>query len=68
LIDALDIDENACKQAKYNVENSKFKERICVIQSDFNDFNTVRKYDLIVSNPPYFTNSLPAPNGQRNIA
>jgi len=68
LIDALDIDKNACKQAKYNVENSKFRKRICVIQSDFNDFNTECKYDLIVSNPPYFTNSLPAPDRQRNIA
>lgn len=68
LIDALDIDEDACKQAKYNIENSIFKEQIQVIQSDFNDFNTNHKYDLIVSNPPYFTNSLPAPDSQRNIA
>jgi len=68
LIDALDIDENACKQAKYNVENSIFKERIQIIQSDFNNFNADYKYDLIVSNPPYFTNSLPAPDKQRNIA
>ena len=68
LIDALDIDENACIQAKYNVENSTFRERIQVIQSDFNHFNTDHKYDLIVSNPPYFVNSLPAPDRQRNMA
>ena len=67
-IDALDIDKSACEQAKYNVENSKFKERIQVIQSDFNHFNTEHKYDLIASNPPYFTNSLPSPDKQRNIA
>ncbi len=68
LVDALDIDEDACKQAKYNVEKSIFRKRIQVIQSDFNDFDTNQKYDLIVSNPPYFTNSLHAPDSQRNIA
>jgi len=68
LIDALDIDENACKQAAYNVEKSIFLDRIRIIQSDFNDFYADYKYDLIVSNPPYFTNSLPAPDSQRNIA
>jgi len=44
-IDALDIDKGACKQAKYNIENSKFREQIRIIQSDFGDFKPDKKYD-----------------------
>ena len=67
-IDALDIDEGACRQTEFNVKNSKFKDRIHVIHSDLKDFTPNKKYDLIVSNPPYFSNSLQAPDKQRNLA
>ena len=67
-IDALDIDEDACKQAEYNIRNSKFSDRINIIQADFKNFDIAKQYDLIVSNPPYFSNSLQAPDKQRNLA
>ncbi len=67
-IDALEIDEDACKQARYNIENSKFRDRIKITQSDFNCFETDKRYDLIVSNPPFFSNSLQAPDKKRNLA
>ncbi len=67
-IEALDIDENACIQARYNVEKSSFHNRIRIIQSDFQTFESEKKYDLIVSNPPYFTNSLQTPDKQRTLA
>jgi len=67
-IDALDIDEGACTQAICNVNNSIFKDRINVIRSDYGDFNPEKQYDLIVSNPPYFSNSLQALEKKRNLA
>lgn len=65
-ITALDIDEGAVRQAKENVENSSFRNRIIVLHEAVQAHQG--KYDAIVSNPPFFMDSLPAPNKQRNIA
>lgn len=54
IIHAIDINENAVKLAKENFENSPFKDRLKVNLQDYRKFNSAEKYDLIVSNPPYF--------------
>jgi len=53
-IQAIDIDENAVKLAAQNSENSPFKNRLAVSLEDYKNFNPKEKYDLIISNPPYF--------------
>lgn len=70
LIDALDIDEGCVLQALQNVSQSPFAQHIDVYQISFQDFaqHTIKKYDLIVSNPPYFQNALKSPNRSRNHA
>lgn len=55
---AVDIDEDAVKQAKENVEKSPWPGRIEVERHDICCFNSDIRYDVIVSNPPYFFNSL----------
>lgn len=69
-IDAIDMDENACLQAKENVAASPFAGHIRVIPADFTHFaqSNQKKYDLIVSNPPYFVDSLKCPDNKRNLA
>lgn len=70
-IDAIDIDKDACIQATENVIASPFVERIKVMHSSCTDFvmsNPQKKYDLIVSNPPYFINSLKCPDNKRAVA
>ena len=69
-IDAIDIDEGCVMQAKRNVFESPFSNRVDVQKSSFQDFaaRNDNKYDLIVSNPPYFHNSLKSPNLHRNYA
>lgn len=67
-IDAIDIDADACEQAKENAEKSPFKERIKVFHSPLNQYKSNTQYDLIVSNPPYFVDSLKCPDGKRNLA
>ena len=67
MIDAIDIDMDSCAQASENVENSIFRDRIQVIRQSFFDFFPEKKYDLIISNPPFFTNSLPSSDKKRNI-
>jgi tRNA1Val (adenine37-N6)-methyltransferase len=55
-IDAIDVDSNACKQAKENFLISPWFDRLQIIHQSFQEFSksTSKKYDLIVSNPPYF--------------
>ena len=74
LIDAIDIDLSACLQARGNVADSPFADRIRVHHASLSAFHppTEGKYDLIVSNPPYFTETLGAslkcPDERRSIA
>ena len=71
-IDALDIDEAACIQAQENVSRSPFSDHIHIIYTSlarFADEQAGKKeYDCIVSNPPYFIDSLKCPDTQRNLA
>jgi tRNA1Val (adenine37-N6)-methyltransferase len=68
-IDAIDIDEDAIFQAVDNIQTSGFKHIDCRHTSlqEYADV-CVKKYDLIVSNPPYFASSLHSPDKQRTIA
>lgn len=50
----IDINEQAVALTKLNFENSPFASRLNQVCQDFKSFNTVEKFDLIVSNPPYF--------------
>ncbi|MDR3141693.1 MAG: methyltransferase [Tannerellaceae bacterium] len=69
-IDAIDIDEAAAGQAAGNIASSAFANRIQVFHTSFEEYVTKARhtYDLIVSNPPYFANSLKSPDTQKNLA
>lgn len=69
-IDAIDIDEQCVVQAQQNIAKSAFANRVYVQNSSFQEFwkNKNKKYDLIVSNPPFFHNSLKSPSQSRNHA
>jgi tRNA1Val (adenine37-N6)-methyltransferase len=66
-IDAIEIDREACEEAFFNVQESKWNDRIHVFCQSFQEFSTVteKKYDLIVSNPPFFGPGLKAPAKNR---
>lgn len=51
---ALDINEEATNLAEENFRTSPFQERLSVKLQDYKDFQTERRFDLIISNPPYF--------------
>ena len=57
-ITALDIDFESIEEAIQNFTNSPWKDRVEGVLGDFLDFSTTEKFDLIVSNPPYFENGL----------
>lgn len=54
IIDAIEIDLPTSEECKRNFEKSPWKDHLNLIQGDFTKHNFNRKYDLIVSNPPYF--------------
>ncbi len=59
-IDALEIDEDAYEQAVENFENSPWGDRMFCYHAAFDEFVEEmqdEKYDLIVSNPPYFSSN-----------
>ena len=68
LMDAIEIDEQAYQQAKENVSASLFGNRINIIQGDVKTFSLPGKYDIIISNPPFYENELPSDNERKNIA
>ena len=64
----IDIDDDAINQAKENVAGSPFGGRIRIEKTDVQSFYHCEKFDSIVSNPPYFVNSLTCPDSQRTLA
>lgn len=67
-ITAIEIDQPAALQARENIASSPFAPRIEVITADIRQFETAEPFDTIVSNPPYFIDSLRPPNAQRSQA
>lgn len=68
IVDAIDVDPSACGQADENVLLSPYSNRINVFEVAFQNYHSDSSYDLIVSNPPYFVDSLKNPDKRRCIA
>jgi tRNA1Val (adenine37-N6)-methyltransferase len=66
----IDIDEGAVRQATANVLASPFSSRIRLEQARVQDMDASYAgcFDAVVSNPPFFIDSLQAPDRQRNVA
>lgn len=67
-IDAVELDENAAEQAAENFDTSPWRNRLQVIQNDIRTVHLGKKYQIIISNPPFFENDLKSPDKQRNLA
>lgn len=70
-IDAVEIDEQAAATAKNNFSNSPFENRLTLYANGFEQFfedHPKKRYDLILSNPPFYINSLQSPGVKINLA
>lgn len=69
-IDALEIDEDAYEQATDNFENSPWNDRLFCFHAGLDEFveEPEDEYDLIVSNPPFFSEDYKSDNEQRDLA
>lgn len=69
-ITGLEIERDAFMQSLENVEASNWSDRIKIMHTSLQDFSeqNTDKFDLIVSNPPFFENSEKATGNKRNLA
>ncbi len=67
-IDAIEIEQNAFEQAEENVKNSIFHAQIDVFHTKLQDFLPTKKYNCIVTNPPFFSHQSISPKIERNLA
>jgi len=65
---AIDIHAPSVEEAQQNFSNSVFAPLLIADEIDFFKLQAPVKFDRIVSNPPFFQNSLQAPDGARNAA
>ncbi|HKG06367.1 MAG TPA: methyltransferase [Pedobacter sp.] len=65
---AVEIDEQASITAARNFNSSSFTDRINAIHTGIATYETERRYDLIISNPPFFVNDLKNPEGRKSLA
>jgi len=65
----IEPDRDSFEQACQNVESSKWNERIKIENTDLQSFNPENsRFDLVVTNPPYFINSLKNPDPRKASA
>jgi len=67
-IAAIEPNKDAAKDAVANFSNSPFTERLRLVSVQVQSYTPENKFDLIVSNPPYFTSSLLSPEAGRTEA
>ena len=70
IIDALEIDENAFEQCVENFENSTWSDRLFCYHASLEEFvdEIQDNYDLIISNPPFYSEDYKSNKPQRDLA
>ena len=70
IIDAVEIDENAYEQCVENFEQSPWNDRLFCYHASLEEFTEENEdnYDLIVSNPPFYSAEYKTENLQRDLA
>jgi len=69
-IEAIEIDDNAFEQCTENFENSPWNDRLFCYHASLQEFadEIEDKYDLIISNPPFYSDDYKSQNQQRDLA
>ncbi|QGM80118.1 tRNA1(Val) (adenine(37)-N6)-methyltransferase [Otariodibacter oris] len=67
-ITAIELEQDAYSQATDNSKLTPWHNRISIIHGDVTQIEFTQQFDLIVSNPPYFSDSLPSKTKARGLA
>jgi tRNA1Val (adenine37-N6)-methyltransferase len=68
MIGAVEIDKPSAEEASENFKNSPWADRLRVFHADFCHWENHQTYDLIVSNPPFFSEQLPSTEQRKRQA
>jgi tRNA1Val (adenine37-N6)-methyltransferase len=68
LIDSIEIDKETFEQASENIAASPWAARVSIFHADATTFDFPNRYDIIISNPPFYENELKSGNSKRNLA
>lgn len=70
LIDAIEIDDYAYEQCVHNFEHSPWGDRLFCYHASLDEFTNEidDKYDLIISNPPFYSEQYKTTNSPRDTA
>lgn len=67
-IDGIEIDTASYLQAKENIDASKWNNRLTLFHADVKSFRFQKKFNFIISNPPFYESDLKSDVSSRNIA
>ena len=69
-VTAVELDSLSAEEARENFQNSPWTERLTLLNTSIQEFANTNsnKFDLIISNPPYFEKSLPAKEARKTQA
>jgi tRNA1Val (adenine37-N6)-methyltransferase len=67
-ITGLELDENASQQSIANINASPFVQQITIKNTDAKLFVSTNKFDVIISNPPFYENDLASSSYAKNLA
>ncbi|HTQ28390.1 MAG TPA: methyltransferase [Puia sp.] len=68
MIDGIEIDLPTYKQLRENIARSRWKSSLQAFPGDVRHFSFPNKYDVIISNPPFFEGDLLSPKEENNLA
>jgi tRNA1Val (adenine37-N6)-methyltransferase len=65
-IEGIELDREACNQCKENLQSSPWKNQFEMNEGDVRTYSFPKKYDFIISNPPFYENDLASPSHKKN--
>jgi tRNA1Val (adenine37-N6)-methyltransferase len=67
-IDAIEMDKDSFEQARENIIHSPWKEHIQIMEGNALNHPFLKKYDIVISNPPFYENELRTSSEKKNLA
>lgn len=67
-VHAVEIETACYEQLTQNINSSPWADRVHAYQNNIKEFDEGIKYDLVISNPPFYENQLRSPNNSTNLA
>jgi tRNA1Val (adenine37-N6)-methyltransferase len=68
IFDAIELEKEACIQARENFIASPWKDRIHLLEADIRGYHSLARYPFVVSNPPFYQQQLKSPEEAKNGA